>query len=282
MSRSPIPGYLISLLGHILLAVLLFVWVRPATLPTPPPVMQAILMSAPPAAPSAPAAAVAEPAPAPEVAPPPPPPKPVPPPPKPQPKPTATPVTPPKPEVVKPTPKPEPVKPEPPKTEPPKPKPPVVDQRRFDDEMVEIEAETQRVAAEQKARQRREAEARQLAMAQALKAEADAVATAAANNKAREQAALIAQYQLAINRKIKGQWRRPPSASGRLETVMRITLLPGGEVASVVVISSSGNAAFDASALEAVGRADPLPVPSEPVLFREQFKVLLLKFKPEE
>ena len=50
----------------------------------------------------------------------------------------------------------------------------------------------------------------------------------------------------------------------------------------MVITQPSGNEAFDASALEAVRRASPLPVPSDPTLFREQFKVLMLKFKPEE
>lgn len=282
MSRSPAPSFLLSLSGHALLALALYFWVRPAELQEPPKVMQAVLMSAPAAAVSA-AASAAEPTPTPPVElppapppvapPPPPPPKAEPPKPQakepPKPAPTAKPV-----EADKPTPKPQP------KVEPPKPEPkPVIDPRRMDDELAEVEAESQRL---EKARKQREAELRQQALNQALNAEADAAAQLAANARAREQAALIAQYQLAINRKIKSQWRRPPSTTGRLETVMRITLLPGGEVASVVIVSSSGNAAFDASAQEAVGRADPLPVPSDPVLFREQFKVLLLKFKPEE
>lgn len=279
MSRSSAPSFLLSLSGHALLALALYFWVRPAELPEPPKVMQAVLMSAPVAAVSAPVSAP-EPTPAaPVELPPPPQPAPPPPPkvepPKPQPRetpkpaPTARPV-----EAEKPTPKPLP------KVEPPKPAPrPAIDQRRMDDELAEVEAESQRM---EKVRRQREAELRQQALNQAMNAEADAAAQLAANARAREQAALIAQYQLAINKKIKSQWRRPPSTTGRLETVMRITLLPGGEVASVVIVSSSGNAAFDASAQEAVGRADPLPVPSDPTLFREQFKVLLLKFKPEE
>lgn len=278
MSRSPAPSFLLSLLGHALLALALFFWVRPAELPEPPKVMQAVLMSAPMAALSTP---VATPEPPPVA------PIELPPPPQPAPPPAKT--EPPKPlprEAAKPVPTAKPVEAEkpaakaPPKAEPPKPEPkPAIDPRRMEEELAEVEAETQRM---EKASKQREAELRQQALNQALNAEAEAAAQLAANARAREQAALIAQYQLAINRKIKSQWRRPPSTTGRLETVMRITLLPGGEVASVVIVSSSGNAAFDASAQEAVGRADPLPVPSDPTLFREQFKVLLLKFKPEE
>ena len=278
-------GTLLSLLAHLLLGWLLFVFVRPASLPEPEPVMQAVLMSLPPAPQvSAPVVVEAPPAPAPVETPPPP--KPLPPPPpksepvkprpepskpvepaKPVPAPTARPVTP------------EPVKPAP---EPPKPRKPLIDDSRVRDELEEVEAESQRAAAEQRARQRREAELRQQALEQAQRVEAEAAAEMAAAIRAREMASQIAQYQLAINRKIKQNWRRPATAAGKLETVMRITLLPGGEVASVVIMKSSGNAAFDSSASEAVERANPLPVPSDPQLFREQFKVLLLKFKPEE
>ena len=152
-----------------------------------------------------------------------------------------------------------------------------------DEELAAIEKESKRISDEQAAtRKQREADARQKAIADALKAEADAIAADAANERARRMSAQIGEFQLAINRKIKSSWRRPAAVAGKLVTELRITLLPGGEVASVVVVKSSGNDAFDESAKDAVSRANPLPVPSDPALFREQFKVLLLKFKPEE
>ncbi len=229
--------------------------------------MQAMLMAAPPSITTAspepvPAApAPSEPAPLPL-----PPPEPVKPLPVAKPKPVVTPKP-----VLKPAPaKPEVVKPKP-VIEPP------------DEELAAIEKETKRITDEQTAaRKQREAEARQKAIADALKAEADAIAADAANERARRMSAQIGEFQLAINRKIKSNWRRPAAVSGKLVTELRITLLPGGEIASVVVVKSSGSDAFDESAKDAVSRANPLPVPSDPALFREQFKVLLLKFKPEE
>lgn len=259
---------------------MLWLFATPAKLPEPPKVMQAILMAAPASAVTASPEPVAVTAP---VAPEPvkiEPPKPVPPTP---PKPVPPKPTPPKPAPEKPKPepvlkplatKPAPVKPE------VKPKPAI---EPVDDEFAAVEKESKRIADEQAtARKQREADARLKAAADALKAEADAIAADAANERARRMSAQIGEFQIAINRKIKSNWRRPVAVSGKLVTELRITLLPGGEVASVVVVKSSGNEAFDESAKDAVSRANPLPVPSDPALFREQFKVLLLKFKPEE
>jgi len=273
--KLSLPNILLSLLLHGVVLALFWVYAKPASLPEPPKVMQAILMSAPAAmATEAPMTSIPiEPVATIPVEPPAP--KPLPEPksePKPEPK--KVPLPTPKP-TAKPTPKPEP------KIEPkPTPKPII---EPVDEELEAVEQETKRLAeAQATARKQREAEARQQALADALKAEADAIAADAAKERARLLSAQIGQFQLAINRKVKSNWRRPAAVSGKLMTELRITLLPGGEVASVVVVKSSGNDAFDESAKDAVNRANPLPVPSDAVLFREQFKVLLLKFKPEE
>ena len=99
---------------------------------------------------------------------------------------------------------------------------------------------------------------------------------------ARDQAAQIREFTEAIHKKIKSQWRRPANVNAQLTTGVRITVLPGGEVASVIVTRSSGNAAFDASVKEAVERASPLPVPSDVMLFRENFRVFSLNYNTEE
>lgn len=272
--KLSLPTVLVSILLHGVLITLLWLYAKPAELPEPPKVMQAMLIAAPPSVTTAsPPPAPAEPAP-PEPAPLPPTPEPV--------KPKPLPVTKPKPvEPPKRVPAPKPaLKPAPAKPEVVKPKPVI---EPPDEELAAIEKESKRITDEQNAaRKQREAEARQKAIADALKAEADAIAADAANERARRMSALIGEFQLAINRKIKSNWRRPAAVSGKLVTELRITLLPGGEIASVVVVKSSGSDAFDESAKDAVSRANPLPVPSDPALFREQFKVLLLKFKPEE
>lgn len=268
-----------AILLHVLLGLMLWFFAKPHKLPDPPPVMQAVLMSAPPAGVSMPAPQPAprqEPAPLPE-------PEPV---VKPKPKPEL-----PKPEAPKPQ-KPAPAKPEPAKTLPPKPtatpvapkKPvkPKLDDKLLEEELADVEAETNK-AREQAEKRKRDAEARQKALAAAMKDEADSMAeAAAADARARQMAAQIGEFTRAIDKKVKSVWRLPPNTSHGMVTEMRITILPGGEVASVLVTKSSGSSALDASAQEAVRRASPLPVPSDPTLFREQFKVLNLKLKSEE
>lgn len=247
---------------HIVLVLGLALFASPARLPELPKSIEATLMSLPtaplpaPVAPTQPEPTPAEPVSEPEPTPAPPP-KPEPTPaPTPEPKPSPTPKPEPKPEPKKPAPKPEPA---------PKPAEP-------DPELVK-----------ERERLERAAQARQQAIAQALRSEADAMAQqAAADARARQLASQINQFTLAINQKIKNEWKRPINVDGKLETVMTITVLPGGEVRNVLIRQSSGNAAFDASAEEAVRRASPLPVPSDSALFNEFFRVITLKFKPEE
>lgn len=277
---------LVSLALHGTLAALLWVYAKPHVLPDPPKVMQAVLLPALPAS-QATAPSIAPPVAAPAPAPLPPPPEPVPPKPRPEPPKPPKPQTKPEPPKVD---KPAPPKPVPPKPtatpvapkKPEKPKP-AIDDKRLDDEIADVEAESKRVAKEQAEKRRREAEARQQALADAMKDDADALAAAAAADaRARQMAAQIGEFTRAIDRKVKSVWRLPPNTAAGMATEMRITLLPGGEVASVLVTRSSGSNALDASAVEAVRRASPLPVPSDPVLFREQFKVLTLKLKSED
>lgn len=94
--------------------------------------------------------------------------------------------------------------------------------------------------------------------------------------------AIVDQFKALITQRLVTRWNRPLSARRGMEVTLRISMLPGGEVTSVVATSSSGDAAFDASAEEAVRRASPLPVPEDPGVFNQHFRVVALKFKPED
>ena len=61
-----------------------------------------------------------------------------------------------------------------------------------------------------------------------------------------------------------------------------MVLLPGGEVLSATLRKSSGVEAYDAAVERAIMAAQPLPVPSEPDLFQENFRELHLKFRPKD
>jgi colicin import membrane protein len=85
-----------------------------------------------------------------------------------------------------------------------------------------------------------------------------------------------------IRAKISKVWRYPPSARPDMEVVVRIQLVPTGEVINVSIISGSGNEALDRSVLAAVNRAQPLPVPKETRLFEQQFRSFVMAFRPED
>ncbi len=137
----------------------------------------------------------------------------------------------------------------------------------------EAEAERQRQAEEQA---RREAEA---------EAERQRQAEAERRRQAEEQARRVAEargtYDGAIREKIDRTWVRPAGIPDGLSCVVAVRLGPGGTVLSAQVIRSSGNAAFDRSAETAVLRADPLPMPDDPVLAAPYRAGIELIFAPD-
>lgn len=100
--------------------------------------------------------------------------------------------------------------------------------------------------------------------------------------KSSANAALVSRYSGLISQRVASKWNRPLSARAGMTALLRINILPGGEVGNVVVVGSSGDPAFDASAIEAVRRSSPLPVPDDPAVFNQNFRNFTLKFKPED
>lgn len=177
--------------------------------------------------------------------------------PKPEPKPTPKPK--PKPEP-KPQPKPEP-KPEPKPAPEPKPEPkPQRDPGPTPQELAELTRQAQ-------ARQRAEAAQR-----------------AAAQQAAAEGERLAASYAALIQQTVIRYWSRPPSARNNMEAVLSIQLIPTGDVVSVSVLRSSGDSAFDRSAIAAVERAGSFPELKNlpPREFERNFRRFRLVFRPED
>ena len=77
-------------------------------------------------------------------------------------------------------------------------------------------------------------------------------------------------------------WSRPPSARNDMSTIVLVELFPSGDLNTVGVIESSGNDAFDRSALNAVKRAAPFTVPDDLALFESSFRSFTLNFKPQD
>ena len=87
-----------------------------------------------------------------------------------------------------------------------------------------------------------------------------------------------------IKQAVVGRWTRPPSARNGMTTILEIALVPTGDVVGVTVLESSGNSAFDRSAMNAVEKAARFPeVKSlDRALFERDFRRFQLLFRPED
>lgn len=189
--------------------------------------------------------------------------------------------------------RPEPVKPAPapaPKAEePPPPKAPdiALEKKRAEAERLKkqqaIEAERlekeraaeaarARQLAEQKKReqaQQREAEAMmqrladEAAASEAKSMQQQAAARAAASARQAEASRVVGQYRDLISAKVRGNTRLPDNLQGNPEVRCLVKLLPTGEVQSVRVTRSSGNAAYDEAVVRAIEKSSPLPLPPD-------------------
>jgi colicin import membrane protein len=95
---------------------------------------------------------------------------------------------------------------------------------------------------------------------------------------------LTASYIALIARAVEDNWSRPPSARNNMEAELLVQLIPTGEVVSVSLVRSSGNAAFDRSAMNAVEKAAQFPELQqlESRLFEANFRRFRFNFKPED
>jgi colicin import membrane protein len=100
-----------------------------------------------------------------------------------------------------------------------------------------------------------------------------------------EQDELVADnYASLIKERVESTWSRPPSARKNMQVVLSIRLIPTGEVVGVEVVKSSGNLAFDRSAIVAVEKAQRFPELQDlsGPLFESYFRRFTLVFKPED
>ncbi|MEX2481076.1 MAG: cell envelope integrity protein TolA, partial [Gammaproteobacteria bacterium] len=135
----------------------------------------------------------------------------------------------------------------------------------------EEERERQENAAREAERKRREQALQEALAAEEAAEQAEAQAAADANE--------LNRYVAAIANTVRQSFTILPGFEG-LNCILRITLVPSGEVAGVQIVKSSGNAAFDRQAENAVRKAAPLPVPSDPRLF-QQMRSISFVFDPQ-
>jgi len=85
-----------------------------------------------------------------------------------------------------------------------------------------------------------------------------------------------------IKSQVMGNWKRPTNLSSDLKTEIQITLVPTGEILSSKIINSSGNRAFDDSALTAISRLKSFDgLNMQMNLFDQHFRKFILIFSPE-
>lgn len=91
-------------------------------------------------------------------------------------------------------------------------------------------------------------------------------------------------YAGMIQKRIQLNWSRPPSARNGMRCELTIELLPNGRVLNADITKSSGNAAFDRSALAAINKIEVFPeVKTIPIeVFDRHFRKFILGFQPED
>ncbi|MEI8164456.1 MAG: energy transducer TonB [Betaproteobacteria bacterium] len=183
--------------------------------------------------------------------------------------PEPAPVAPPAP-LVEPAPAPKPLpEPSPPPAKPdiaikekekPKPLPKVEPKPRVDPFQEQLKREDEQVT------QRRNLENAEREVSQKQAAQASA-----ARNKA------VADYLGRIKGKIRGNMVLPPEIKGNPETVFELTQLPSGEILTVRLKRSSGNATLDAAIERAILKSSPLPKAEPADLFS---RLVELRYRP--
>jgi colicin import membrane protein len=188
------------------------------------------------------------------------------------------------------------VEPEPPRPAPKveaKPVPKVVEPKPVPKADIDLreKKEKERLAqekalAEKKKReeQEREAAKKRAAEAEARRAaereQAEAHKKVAAQ-RANEQAQALDKYKQAVAARIRRFIVEPPSLQGNPEVEFEVIQLPGGEILGIKTRKASTQTAWDNAVERAIQRAQPLPPPPDPAMFKD-VRELHLKFRPKE
>lgn len=89
----------------------------------------------------------------------------------------------------------------------------------------------------------------------------------------------INKYKAEILSAIRSNWRIS-QVNSQLKCVYSVSLAPDGTVLSVSLVQSSGDAALDQSAQQAITLSSPLPVPRDPSVFNH-FRQLVITLSPQ-
>lgn len=90
-----------------------------------------------------------------------------------------------------------------------------------------------------------------------------AEARAAASKRQTELDRIVSLHRDKISAKVRSNTRLPGTLKGNPEVRCLVRLLPTGEVQSVKITQSSGDAAYDEAVVQAVEKSSPLPLPAD-------------------
>jgi len=95
---------------------------------------------------------------------------------------------------------------------------------------------------------------------------------------------LSKSYEDLIKERVQQNWSRPPSARKDMEAYVTIKMVPTGEIVDAFIKKSSGNGAYDRSAIQAVKKTRQIPelkeLPNR--VFEQRFRQLTLTFTPQD
>jgi colicin import membrane protein len=94
----------------------------------------------------------------------------------------------------------------------------------------------------------------------------------------------VKSYSELIRERVEQNWSRPPSARTGMVCEFVIDMLPNGQVVGVTLTKSSGNAAYDASAEQAIKRVERFTeIKNVPIdVFERYFRRFKFVFNPED
>ncbi|MEQ8407195.1 MAG: energy transducer TonB [Gammaproteobacteria bacterium] len=162
-----------------------------------------------------------------------------------------------------------------------------LERQRAEQERLRQERERQQEAERQRQqeldREQAQAAERQRQEEAARRREREA-AEAAAAQAARNEFELVQSATGLIQQLVQEHWSRPPSARNGMRAIIQIRMLPTGELLDATITQSSGDAAFDRSAENAVYRAAPFSELQDlPInVFNANFRSLSLIFEPQD
>lgn len=144
----------------------------------------------------------------------------------------------------------------------------------------QAEAEKKRLAEEKRAAELATQRKKELAeqelkakMAEAQR-QMEAEAEKRAQESARQNSSLRQQYIADIRNKVERNWLRPPSARPGMTCTVLVQQLPTGDVVSVRITRSSGDAVFDRSVENAVHKTKSLPPAPVPEVWEREVEFI--------